>query len=131
MSEARLPYLYDPHPLAFLEEPHHYVLHLTDCLVTALENSDQIKETRLLNRFRQRMEKMDIVDCECVGLSAVDEVRTTLSISNGKALNWARCCIALGLTSPADPADPETVFERLRWPVEQECNDSVATGDAP
>ena len=118
MSEPRIPFLHDPHPLAFLEDPHHYVLHLAKCLATVLETSDQIEETRLLDQFRRRVAEMGILNCESEGLSAGDEVRLTLSISNEKAIDWARCCIALGVTSTANPADPDTVFDRLRWPVQ-------------
>jgi hypothetical protein len=120
VTEPRLPFLHDPHPLAFLEDPHHYVLHLANCLATVLEKSDQIEETRLLDQFRRRVAEMKILNCESEGLSAADEVRLTLSISNGKALDWARCCIALGITSAAKPADPDTVFDKLRWPVQSE-----------
>lgn len=129
MSEARLPFLDDPHHLAFLEDPHHYVLHLANCLAIALERSDQIEETRLLFRFRQQVTEMGILDCECVGLSAVDEVRTTLHISNEKAIDWARSCIALGTTSVANPADPNTLFDRLRWPFHPECEALTSEGD--
>lgn len=130
MSQPHLPFLHDPHPLAFLEDPHHYVLHLANCLATVLETSDQIEETRLLDHFRRRVAEMSILDCEGEGLSAADEVRLTLSISNEKALDWARCCIALGITSAADPTDPDTVFGTLRWPV-QGIEDPVPHGHVP
>lgn len=120
MTEPHLPFLQDPHPLAFLEDPHHYVLQLANCLATILETTDQIEEALLLDRFRRRVAEMSILDCECEGLSAADEVRLIIGISNEKALDWARCCIALGITSAANPADPDTVFDRLRWPVEAE-----------
>ena len=73
---------------------------------------------------------MGILNCECEGLSAADEVRLTLSISNEKALEWARSCIALGITSAADPANPDTVFDRLRWPV-QGIEDTAPDGHVP
>jgi hypothetical protein len=131
VSEPRIPFLHDPHLLAFLEDPHHYVLHLAKCLATVLETLDQIEETRLLDQFRRRVAEMGILNCECEGLSAADEVRLTLSISNEKALEWARSCIALGITSAADPANPDTVLDRLRWPVQPECKELGFEKDAP
>lgn len=131
MTEPHLPFLNDPHPLAFLEDPHHYVLHLANCLAAVLETSDQIEETRLLKKFRRRVAEMSILDCECEGLSAADEVWLTLSISNEKALDWARCCIALGITSAANRADPDTVFDRLRWPVMSEFEELASDGHCP
>ncbi len=131
MTEPHLPFLHDPHPLAFLEDPHHYVLHLANCLASVLETSDQIDETRLLDQFRRRVADMGILDCESEGLSAADEVRLTLCISNEKALDWARCCIALGITSAANPADPDTVFDRLRWPVRPEFEELASDRHCP
>jgi hypothetical protein len=121
MSEDRVPFLSNPHRLAFLDDSYHFIAHLADCLCAVLDRCGQAEETRLINTFRQRIADLDILDCECYGLSAADEIRITLSHNNTKALGWASTWIALGITVPADPRDPASVLDKMFWPVSTLC----------
>jgi hypothetical protein len=121
VSEDRMPFLFDPHALAFLEDPHHYLCHLANTFCTALGRCSQIEETRWMAKFHRRIADLGICDVECIGLSAEDEVRVALHIHSAKGLNWARTCIALGVASEADPYDPQSVLSKLFWPVGTWC----------
>lgn len=121
MSEDRMPFLFDPHPLAFLEDPRHYLCHLANMFCAALGRCSQIEQTRWMAKFNRRIADLGICDAECFGLSAEDEVRVVLHIHNSKGLDWAHTCIAIGVASKADPEDPQSVLGKLFWPVGTWC----------